>query len=194
MTTNYKGVYGVVLKMLRENLDEHLRYHSIEHTLDVIESVERLAALEKVNGHDLELLKTAALFHDLGFTETYDGHELSSVRFARQLLPDFGFSSNDIDVISGMIMATEIPQSPKTRLEKIIADADLDYLGRDDLFIIGQRLQFEWKYMGKITDLRDWHEKQLTFLIKHHYFTNSAKKLREHKKQASIRELEKLLD
>lgn len=31
-----------------------------------------------------------------------------------------------------MIMATKIPQSPKNKLEEIIADADLEYLGTDE--------------------------------------------------------------
>ena len=92
-----------------------------------------------------------------------------------------------------MINSTEIPQSPETHLEMIIADADLDYIGRDDIFLIGQRLQYEWLKIGKISTLKEWHEKQLNFLKKHTYFTKSAKKLREKKKQENIQEIEELL-
>ena len=48
---------------------------------------------------------------------------------AKEELPKFGLSEKDIELICGMIMATKIPQNPKTKLEKIIADADLEYLG-----------------------------------------------------------------
>lgn len=190
---DFEGVEQLVLKKLKTELPAGLHYHSVEHTMDVKEAAERLAKMENVNGHDLELLKTAALFHDLGFIQTYDGHEKVSAAFAQEILPDFGYSPEDIQQIEGMILATEIPQSPVSHLEKILADADLDYIGRDDLFLIGQRLQYEWKLRGKISTIRDWHETQLKFLQNHSFFTESAKKLRKSKKQENIKEIEKLL-
>ena len=190
---DFEGAKKFVLDKLGKELSSKLPYHSIDHTLDVMQAVEKLAVMEKVNGHDAELLKTAALFHDLGFIETYDGHERASVKLANDILPNFGYSVEDTKKIEGMIISTEIPQHPKTLLEKIIADADLDYLGRDDLFVIGQRLQYEWKLQGKISTLKEWHQRQLEFLKSHNYFTESAKKLRNSKKQENIEELEKLL-
>jgi putative nucleotidyltransferase with HDIG domain len=190
---DFEGVEKLVLKKLKTELPTGLHYHSIDHTLDVKEAAERLAKMENVNGHDLELLKTATLFHDLGFIETYDGHEKVSAAYAHEILPGFGYSTEDIKLIEGMILATEIPQNPKNHLEKIMADADLDYIGRDDLFLIGQRLQYEWKLYGKISSLREWHQIQLNFLKSHSFFTESAKKLRENKKQENINEIEKLM-
>lgn len=190
---DFKGVEKLVLKKLKTELPTGLHYHSIYHTLDVKEAVERLAEMENINGHDKTLLKTAALFHDLGFIKTYDGHEKASADCAKKILPDFGYQEEDIEQIEGMILATEIPQNPKNKLEKIIADADLDYIGRDDIFLIGQRLQYEWKLYGKISSLKEWHEIQLNFLRNHSFFTESAKKLRESKKQENIKEIEKLM-
>jgi uncharacterized protein len=92
-----------------------------------------------------------------------------------------------------MIRATKIPQNPQNHLDKILDDADLDYIGRDDMFVISQRLQYEWSRYGKLNSLRDWNEIQIDFLKNHHYFTKSAIKLREAKKQENIRELELLL-
>lgn len=190
---NFDGVKDFVLNKLRRELEPNLTYHSVEHTMDVMASAERLAKDENVNGTDIKLLKTAALFHDLGFLNTYDGHEKKSMDYAEDVLPKYGYSSSDIEKIKGMIKATEIPQSPTTHLEKILADADLDYIGRDDIFIIGQRLQYEWKMVGKISTLREWHEKQLAFLKKHSFFTQSAVNSREDKKQDNIKQLETLL-
>lgn len=190
---DFEGVKDFIIKKLNEELSDELHYHCPEHTLDVIESAERYAKMEGVNGHDLILLKTGALFHDLGFIETYDGHEKASIRLAYKILPDYGFTKEDIKKIEGIILSTELPQNPKTHLEKIMADADLDYIGRDDLFLIGQRLQYEWKLIGKISTLRDWHVKQLSFLKHHTFFTESARKLRDEKKKENIKELERLL-
>jgi putative nucleotidyltransferase with HDIG domain len=190
---DYRKAKSYVFKKLKRELSPDLHYHCVSHTKDVIKAVTRLGKMEKVTKKELTLLKTAALFHDIGFTETYDGHEKAGAAIARKTLPQFDYSDEDIKAIEGMILATEIPQNPKTHLEKILADADLDYIGRDDFFVIGQRLQYEWKLRGITSSLKDWHEKQLDFLKNHKYFTKAAKMLREETKQHNIYELEKLL-
>ncbi|MCB2219198.1 MAG: HD domain-containing protein [Bacteroidetes bacterium] len=190
---DYESLREQVLNWLEKELDKNLAYHSVGHTKDVIRAVERLAKMENVNGKAMTLLKTAALFHDVGFTKVYDGHEEASIEIATEMLPKYGYSENDLEQIKGMIRSTRIPQSPQNHLEEIMADADLDYIGRDDLFMIGQKLQYEWNYVGKISSLREWHEKQLSFLKNHSFFTPSAQKLRERKKQKNIKELENLL-
>ncbi len=183
-----------VLKKLGKELSKDLTYHSVGHTLDVMMAARRLGEMEGLSNEQVCLVETAALFHDIGFTETYDGHEDVSIQIVREVLPDFGYSQEDIETIINLIVATEIPQNPQNHLEEILADADLDYIGRDDMFLIGQRLQFEWYRHGIIKTLREWHEKQIDFLKKHRYFTKSAHKLREPKKQENIRELEELLN
>ena len=190
---DFEGAKKYTLQRLRNELNEKLHYHSVDHTLDVLDAVTRLAEMENVNGHDQLLLKTAALFHDIGFIETYDGHEEASIEIANKVLPGYGYSANDLIIIDGLIHSTEIPQQPKTHLEQIMADADLDYLGRDDLYVIGQRLQYEWQLHGIVSSLREWHEKQLQFLKVHNYFTKSAKKLRDKRKLENIKELETLM-
>jgi HD superfamily phosphodiesterase len=190
---DFEGLKKVILEKLENDLDNRLHYHCVDHTLDVLEAIDRLSVMENVNGHDNALLRTGALFHDLGFIESYDGHEDESIRMAHKILPKYGYTPNDVKVIEGLIKSTEIPQNPTTHLEQIMADADLDYLGRDDLFVIGQRLQYEWYLHGKVSSLREWHEKQLEFVKSHEYFTESAKQLRNKKKHENIRELENLL-
>ena len=96
-------------------------------------------------------------------------------------------------IIAGAINATKIPQKPKNLLEEVLADSDLDYLGREDIFVIGQRLHYEWNRQGRDMSLVEWHETQIRFLQKHRYFTQSALNLREARKQENIRELENLL-
>lgn len=190
---DFEGAKKYTIERLNNELSNNLHYHSVEHTLDVLDAVIRLGEMEKVNDHEMCLLKTAALFHDLGFIETYNGHEDASIRIAYKVLPGYGYSSDDLKVIEGLIRSTEIPQTPKTHLEEIMSDADLDYLGRDDLYVIGQRLQYEWQLHGIVSSLREWHEKQLKFLKVHNYFTESAKKLRDSRKQKNIKELETLM-
>ena len=74
---------------------------------------------------DLSLLKTAALWHDVGFINKNIGHEEEGCVFVKKYLPDYGYTNSEIEIICGLIMATKIPQSPNTKLEQIIADANM---------------------------------------------------------------------
>ncbi|MDZ7645927.1 MAG: hypothetical protein U5K54_01410 [Cytophagales bacterium] len=76
----------------------------------------------------------------------------------------YGFKSDQIEAICNMILATRIPQSPLTKLEKVLCDADLDYLGRKDFYGIGGKLLEELKEQGVVETEREWNLVQKTFL------------------------------
>lgn len=66
-------------------------------------------------------------------------------KIATKELKTLDFSDKDIKAICGMIMATKIPQSPKNRLEVILADADLEYLSTSRFKIVSDKLFKELK-------------------------------------------------
>lgn len=192
---NFEKVQEFILKKLSDELNPLLLYHSVSHTVDVIQSAEMIARLEGVDGDDLLLLKTAALFHDSGMLVQYTDHEVASTMITREVLPKYGYSDEEIKIINRMILTTRLPQTAETKLEKIICDADLDYLGRDDFFMIAHRLQYEWNQLNvNKTTLKKWYELQLNFLLDHEYFTESAKRLRNKKKKQNIEEVKELLN
>lgn len=179
----FKKVKTFILKKLRKELPRNLTYHGVAHIKDVFSSAKALAKLEGVKGEDLTLLLTAVLFHDSGFLWQVYEHEQVSCEIAKKYLPEYGYSPEQIDRICGMIMATKIPQTPHNKLEEIICDADLDYLGRDDFFRIGNGLYEEMCMYGLINNEDEWNALQVRFLEKHKYFTESAKKLRKQRKE-----------
>src|SRR5215217_376820 len=140
-----------ILAKLRKELPRHLSYHSVEHVKDVYGAVESIGKKEGIKGEAMKLLLTAALFHDSGFLKGPKDHEKVSCDIAREHLPEFGYNAEQIETICGMIMATRIPQTPHNLLEQIICDADLDYLGRDDFFTIGNKLFDELSIYGIIS-------------------------------------------
>ena len=183
------------LERLERELPDTLIYHNLAHTRDsVAPATERLAALEGVDGKDLLLLRTAAYFHDLGFVEQMTEHEATAVRIISEVLPRFGYSPAQVDVVSGIILATRIPQDPHTLLEEIMADADLDLFGRDDFWPLNRALRAELKALGKPMTDKEWYGGQLAFLQAHHYFTASARALRQARKQRHVEELAALLE
>lgn len=159
------------MKMLRENLPSNLFYHSPEHTDDVIRSAARIGEGEGCSPSEILLLKTAALFHDTGYLRDMREHEKRGCELATEMLAANKAGSEEIETICGLIMATKVPQVPETRLEEIICDADLDYLGRDDYFIIAENLHREFLAYEKVKSDKEWMQLQINFLQSHSYFT-----------------------
>jgi len=178
-----------ILQKLKKELPQHLSYHSVEHVKDVVDAARAIGKSEGIKGTDMKLLLTAALFHDSGFLKGPKEHEKVSCEIARKNLPQFGYTQEQIELICGMIMATRIPQTPHTHLEQILADADLDYLGRDDFWRIGNKLFEELSVYGIINDESEWNKLQIKFLENHNYFTPTAIKTRKAKKDAYLAEV-----
>jgi len=192
-TMNLTEARDYILKRMEDELSPDYHYHSIEHTLDVHRACIQLAQMESVNGSDLILLETAAYFHDCGILETYRDHEEASVKIAREVLPEYGYSQADLNIIDCVIMKTKLPQSAITLLGEILCDADLDYLGRPDFFMIAHRLRYEWELMGIFYDLQKWYELQFNFLNNHRYYTRAARLLRNEGKEKNLAEVRKIL-
>jgi uncharacterized protein len=112
---------------------------------------------------------------------------------AKKELPAAGFSGDEISIICGMIMATRYPQQPKNKLEQILCDADLDYLGRDDFFEIGTTLYKELMATGRIKTEREWNRLQVNFLNSHKYFTKTSVEKRDQLKNEHLLQVKKLL-
>lgn len=190
---NFHAAKAFILDKLESELSNQLYYHGIHHTLDVLYTVEELCYYEKVTPYEEMLLKTAALFHDSGFTISPQEHERLGCSIARDHLPRYGYKPKEIERICGMIMATKIPQTPKNNLEQIICDADLDYLGRDDFYDIGRTLFEELKASNVLNSEEAWNRIQVSFLEQHSFFTRTNRKRRAPKKQRYLTELKELV-
>jgi TolB-like protein/Tfp pilus assembly protein PilF len=178
-----------ILQRQRVELPKDLIYHNIEHIEDVVRSAENIAVQEQASTDDIRLIRIAALYHDSGFMISSKNHEALGCDIARATLPSFLFNSEQIEIICGMIMATKIPQTPQTTLEKILCDADLDYLGREDFYSIGNKLFEEMKGRGFVESEREWNLIQKTFLESHRYHTAYSRSHREAAKQEHLQEI-----
>jgi len=182
-----------VRNLLPAGLPTYMHYHNLDHTLDVLHAATSLAGEEGISGSELVMLQTAALFHDIGFVRMYENHENESCSIAKEVLPGCGYNSMEIEKVCSLIIKTKMHEIPMTLSEKILRDADLDYLGRDDFEKTGNKLFREWLEIGFVKDDREWNEKQVTFLESHHYWTASAAKKRDAEKQKHLDDLKKSL-
>jgi HD superfamily phosphodiesterase len=155
-----------ILNKIKKELPETFFYHNIDHTLDVCNAAAIIARCERISDADMRLLLIAACYHDSGYLVSSYEHELESCKLAEEHLPGFGFNS-----------------------EEILADADLDYIGREDFFEIGDKFYRELGLTGR----DEWNKVQLKFLEDHKYFTQTALNLRGPGKQENLEKVRALL-
>jgi len=74
-------------------------------------------------------------------------------------------------------------------VEQIIADSDLDYLGTDYFYKIGNKLYNELKAYNRITNEEQWDRLQVNFLQNHRFHTPFAIKHREPVKRKYLNEI-----
>ncbi len=183
-----------ILTHLKATLPSEYEYHDVDHTLMVEKAVVRLSNLEGVGELDQLLLRTAALYHDSGFLFQYDDNEKYAVELAKTHLPRFGYSDQQIETISSLILCTKKDHYPINLLEKIMRDADHDYLGRADYRIVARKLRDELILQGLRMDELEWNEYQLNYLEqKHIYYTTTAQNLRSSGKNNRIMELKQTI-
>lgn len=179
-----------VTDFLKSKLPSFYYYHNYEHSLYVMEKVIEIGQQENCTAEEIELLKAAALWHDAGYVKSYANHEAEGCELAWKYLPGFGFGIQDITSICGMIIATKIPQSPTNKLEEIIADADLEYLGTKEAGSKADLFFKELQYLDPSLTKTEWNKTQITFLEQHKYFTNFCRKNREPVKNAYLKILQ----
>lgn len=187
---------------LAAELPPTLAYHGPHHTLDdVLPAVDRLCDGEGVGGLDRELVTAAALFHDIGFVESYNGNEAIGARIAAETLPGFGFSSSEIERILDIILSTEMReidgifcQDPgDDLLKKIMCDADLDNLGREDFFRVSDNLREELRHQGTNFSEMEWLARQVLFVSQQNWFTATQRADREEVKARNLARLRREL-
>jgi uncharacterized membrane-anchored protein YitT (DUF2179 family)/HD superfamily phosphodiesterase len=163
-----------IIHKLEKELPHYLTYHNVQHTKNVIRYAKELAVAEAIGGEDMDILLTAAAFHDTGFIETYSNHEEASCTIARNTLKNFGYTAEQTEHVCRLILATCMPQQPQTRLEEIICDADLYYIGTSQYVQGAEALYHELQHTGIRKSRKEWMEEQRAFLITHRYFTDTA--------------------
>jgi len=203
---NYKHRYEMAMeiayKFLKTSLPKDLCFHSINHTFgDVLLAAEYLTDSENLSDYQKYLLLIAVLFHDSGYSKVYKHNEVIGVEIARELLSDLDFSQEELDYIERIIIATEVnfqdgypQQNPNDDLlEKIMCDADLDNLGRDDFFDLSVLLIKELESQGSKIDIDIWWKNQYKFLVNHQYFTASQRNRRNEGKAKNILKVKEMI-
>ncbi|MDA0193440.1 MAG: DUF5706 domain-containing protein [Bacteroidetes bacterium] len=181
-------------ELLSKKLPNTLTYHTLEHTYDVVGAVSVIGANENLSRDELEIVQLAGWFHDLGYTVDLKNHEANSIKLAHEFFKKFGYSSVKAKLVESCIRATVMPQNPKSKLEKIICDADLYHISTIEYFKKAELLKLEWEQtQGDKYGKREWLKLNKKFIENHHYFTDYARKNFEEGKQENLMKINKKL-
>lgn len=183
--------YDYCINFLENSRCKSLPFHSVEHTVEVYNYTKTIAQYEEVFGSDLEPILIAALFHDTGMAETYLDHEEQSVEYATKYLKDLEYPEEKMKIVTDCILATKLPQTPKTQAEKIICDADMYHLGIESYIFRNERLRAEWKTFFDLehTD-EEWFAINMKFLKDQKYHTWFGKTVLTNRKHLNYKLLE----
>lgn len=182
-----------LLMKFENDLPDNLSFHNLKHTVNVSTQVELIGRAEGISDEEMILVQTAGLFHDSGFLDGYENHKQTSCYYARDMLPKYGYSENQIEDICKLIMSTRMPVSPVNKQEEILCDANLMYLGRIDCIQMMKNQAKEMVDYNVISSEMEWFEKQIEFIKNHEFFTATARALREVSKEEQRKNMEELI-
>lgn len=179
--------------LLKGRLSNLYSYHNIFHTYNVVNAVTKLSAKESIDEQQQQIILVAAWFHDAGYINGAENHELESIKIATNFLKERGQSDEFISEVSKLILATVKEYVPKTQLEKIIKDADYVHITSLEYTSTCELLRFELKNTMDLSfDNLQWAKENLNFLVNHHrFYTDYAIKKWQPLKEKNIAAIQK---
>lgn len=179
-------------KFFEQHIPDKYAYHNLQHTINVVNAAKEICAQEEVNSASTELLEIAAWFHDLGYDQGAEGHEQRSANYATEFLKANDYPLAAITTIQNCILATKYPQVPNTLFEKILCDADLSHLGKDNYWTRCGKVREELALVKELVmNEQDWIDFELGFMQNHQFQTTIGQALYEKNKQKHIKLLVK---
>lgn len=170
--------------VLTTELSENCVFHTISHTLDVVSNAEVIGSYCMLDEDSMNILRMSALFHDVGYVDAYDDHEIYSAHRANVYLQSREIDPDIVDQIEAAILSTKTPQSPGDKISKILCDADLMNLTFDDYFEQIDLMRKEWEKVGKAKmNRQEFYLSSLEFFQSHEYHSQYGKKVLQPKKQ-----------
>ena len=179
-----------VRSFFADHIDEKFVYHNMDHTIHVHDAARRISQGFELSERERTLLEIAAWFHDTGYDEGPQNHEVRSCKYAREFLQQQGAAEQDIELVCRTILATRFPHRPDSLLQQILCDADLAHLGDATYWDRCGRVRQELSVVqGIIMSETEWVNFEIEFMEKHRFFTSVAQQLYGNQKDKHFRQL-----
>jgi predicted metal-dependent HD superfamily phosphohydrolase len=191
-TPTLEAVKEHVSNFFKNHLPAEYVFHDMVHTQQVVAATIEIGEELNMNNGELEMLQIAAWFHDTGYDQGQEGHEQRSADYAGAFLTNLSYDENKLKHVQSAILATKMPQNPKSLYDKILCDADMSHLGKKTYWERSSRIRQELLLTKGITMTEEeWVDFELSFLLKQFYITPIAQSLYNKRKAKNIKELRK---
>lgn len=169
-----KSAEEFVFNLFKDKLPPDHVYHNYKHTFQTVKATKEIANSYNLTSRELEILLLAAIFHDTGYTEAYQGHEEVSIKIFNEFI-NGDYPLEDIKRVEELILSTKAGAKPDGTLQEILHDADYINIGKKKFCQRAELLRIEWERLlnKTYTDL-EWAEIQLNFLISTNFVTEEA--------------------
>lgn len=173
--------------LLENETPEGYTYHTLAHTQNVLKNAVFIGNKEKLPVEEMNILRIAAWFHDVGYLKKYKGHEEASAEMAAKFLERHGVEENTRTAVAESIRATAFPQSPESRVAKVLCDADFMHLGQENYFEQAEKLRQEQKNAG-VRKLKkaEFDQESVRLFEEHHWYTAFCRNNLEETKQKNL--------
>ncbi len=173
--------------LLENETPEGYTYHTLAHTQDVVKNAVLIGTKEKLTEVEMDILQLAAWFHDVGYLKKYKGHEEESTQTAVKFLEHHGVDETIRIAVAESIRATAFPQSPESRLAKVLCDADFMHLGQENYFEQAEKLRQEQKNAGiRKIKKAEFDQESVRLFEEHHWHTVFCRNNLEETKQKNL--------
>lgn len=178
-----------------QNFGEEFSYHNWAHTIEVTERAILLGRKAGLSEQSLWELTIAGLFHDAGYSKSYDDHESESALMCEHFLSECGIDESFIRRVCQLILVTKPGVEPVFMEEKIIKDADLANVGNPQYFEQLESLRREWEHFkSEVYSDEEWLKLNRRFLKEHQFYTAEAYQLYSDQKLANLKLAKKKIE
>lgn len=196
MTEANRDILGVAETFVTQYFSDHISaeyvYHDLQHTRQVVEGIRKLGGIIELPENEMILLELVGWFHDTGYKDGPDGHEERSCMLLRDFMADYDYAEEELQMMESCIMATKVPQQPKSVHAQIVCDADLAHLGNEHYWDRTGRVRQELMLTrGMMMGEQAWIDFEIDFMLKHSYHTAAAEGLYGKRKLKHIKQLKK---
>jgi predicted metal-dependent HD superfamily phosphohydrolase len=162
------------IRELYKKLPPAYGFHNLEHTEKLVQLCQRMAEHYQLETEDREILLVAAWFLHSGVVNGSPGnHNVQSQANAREFLINADSEEKFTQKVLAAIEAAGMPQSPVSKIEKILADADMAYLCSKEFKEKHKALKAEQEEVtGQKVPRKKWNKDSIDFLESHQFFTD----------------------
>lgn len=172
-----EDVEDAVFKYFADEAPPNLYFHNSAMARSIVNQIDLLAKPERLSEEEYFEVRLASLFLFTGYVTDYEKPDEAACALMDQILPRFNFKIGNTDKSKSLIY-NSFSERYDSLSDRILHDAQYDYLGRSDYVRLTDRLYRERTEHGMAISRDEWITYQKKFITGHDFLTETGRILR----------------